>query len=109
MRIIHKIRTEPPICEWSEEFNDYVCVKIQFRIITIDLDRPARGRFEGIAAGLSVTTFYSIAIGSPDSNNFVPYQELFENQDKYLLPWIESNCDVVSIQNQNIAKLNDIV
>lgn len=109
MNIIHKIKTEPPICEWSEEFNDYVCVRLQFRVHSMDLDRPARGRFEGIAAGLSVSTFCSITIGQPNPNNFVPYQELFENQDKYILQWIESNCDLASIKNQNITKLNDIV
>lgn len=109
MAIIHKIQTLPPICEWSNTYNDFVCTEIQFGIYSLDLNKPPLP--ESNDKCLVVNTWSSVTLDQPDANNFISYEEIVKNgnRSQYLNAWVDAKCDVVAIQIENEARLNGIM
>jgi hypothetical protein len=109
MAIIHRIHALPPICEWSNTHNDYVCTEIQFGIYSLDLNRSALPNSNDKC--LVVSTWSSVKLNQADSNNFISYSDVVKNgnRSQYINSWIDAKCNVIAIQIENEAKLNGIV
>lgn len=93
MSYVHKIVIwNRKTSQYSQQFQDYVVDGLRFCLTTRDMN----------TGNIVSSGYINLSIGAPDANNFVPYSSI---NNETLLSWIDQNCDVVALQNENISKL----
>lgn len=104
MNILHKLHLMPPETEWNDEFNDHIITTINFGVYSLNLNKSGTGK----DVGLVISHIGSIKMPPPTKESFIPYQQIVDDS-RILLDWIDSNVDIIAIQDANEAQMNDTV
>ena len=93
---VHRFFIIDNFCEYTfdSSFNDNVYTKIGFRLLTIDQDHPRRYQ----------STHY-LDLAPPTQETFIPFKDVGLD---VLKSWISKGVDMISIQNDNIAVVEQL-